>query len=122
MYLTYKVNNLIISSDISNSPEIHFWNCESLETIKILKVDGHSNGILFMTFSKNGKYLVSVSSDEFYSLNIYLPELDHNSIIKNTSIYPVFGVKFLYSHEDYFIQYGYRHIIIWRIVGNTLEK
>ena len=58
---------IVATGEVANEPTIHIWNAITLETLIVLKTS-HENGVLHISFSKDGEYIVSVGIDKAFSL------------------------------------------------------
>ena len=63
-------NNLVASGEVSTNPLILIWNVNTFETINIIKT-GHKQGILYLEFSCNDKYIISVGFGQVFSIQIF---------------------------------------------------
>lgn len=83
----------------------------------ICPVSNHTSPRLFQAFSPNGKYLVSVGSQNDMIVNVF----DWKSNIKiasNKVSAKVVAVSFS-ADGNYFVTVGNRHVKFWYLEGST---
>ena len=61
---------IIATGEVNQSPEIHLWNANTMETLAILRT-AHRGGVLHLEFSRDGSQLVSIGMDISYSMQIF---------------------------------------------------
>ena len=113
-------NNLIASGEVTVNPIILIWNVNTFETINIIKT-GHYQGILYLEFSCNDKYIISVGFGQIFSIQVFWVKYNKTPCFINVGIFPIFCLKTFYTDDNKFITMGYKHITIWKIKGTMLK-
>ena len=113
-------NTLVASGEVSVHPNILIWDVNSLETINIIKT-GFNQGILYLEFSCNDKYIISVGFGQIFSIQVFWVKYNKTPCFINVGIFPIFCLKTFNTDDNKFITMGYRNITIWKINGNLLK-
>jgi len=112
---------IVATGDASNTPSVHIWNIITLEPYKVLKTN-HQNGILHISFSNDGDFLVTVGFEQFFSIEVRNWHTEEVIAFRNTDELPILDVKFN-SYDKYeFVSCGYRNICCWKIEGRSLVR
>ena len=113
-------NNLVASGEVSTNPIILIWNVNTFETVNIIQT-GHKQGILYLEFSCNDKYIISVGFGQVFSIQIFWVKYNKSPCFSNVGNFPIFCLKTFNTNDNKFITMGYRHIKIWKIEGTILK-
>jgi WD40 repeat protein len=113
-------NTLVASGEVSVHPNILIWDVNTLETINIIKT-GFNQGILYLEFSCNDKYIISVGFGQIFSIQVFWVKYNKTPCFINVGIFPIFCLKTFNTDDNKFITMGYRNITIWKINGNLLK-
>ena len=107
--------------NLYNKPEIFLWNYENFKILFKFETC-HKNGIIILNFSNEGKYLMSISFDSLFSLEIFDIENFYSIAFINTGNFPIFDAMFYISNSNNFITIGFRNISIWKLKGRFIKK
>ena len=113
-------NNLVASGEVTINPIILIWNVNTFETINIIKT-GHHQGILYLEFSCNDKYIISVGFGQIFSIQVFWVKYNKTPCFLNVGTFPIFCLKTFNTNDNTFITMGYRNITIWKIEGTLLK-
>jgi WD40 repeat protein len=102
------------------NPQIHVWDAQTMETIKILDT-AHSGGVLHLIFSTDGQKLISIGMDRTFSIQVFNWEQKRSLAFRNSGYYPIFGVRFNPYDDSKFITCGYQHLAEWQLNGAHLS-
>ncbi len=107
--------------NIGNKPVIYLWDYKSFKIIFKFQTS-HKNGIIHLSFSKDGKYLLSIAFDALFSLEIFDVENFFSVAFINSGNFPIFDASFYGNASNNFITVGYRNISLWKIKGRYIKK
>ena len=113
-------NNLVASGEVTTHPLILIWNVNTFETINIIKT-GHQQGILYLEFSCNDKYIISVGFGQIFSIQVFMVKYGITPCFINIGNFPIFCLKTFNTNDNKFITMGYRNITVWKIEGTLLK-
>ena len=113
-------NNLVASGEVTINPIILIWNVNTFETLNIIKT-GHYQGILYLEFSCNDKYIISIGFGQIFSIQVFWVKFNKTPCFINVGIFPIFCLKTFNTFDNKFITMGYRNITVWKIKGTILE-
>jgi hypothetical protein len=77
-----------------------------METLVVLHT-AHKGGVLHLTFSTDGRKLISIGMDRTFSLEIFNWKQNRSIAFRNTGYYPIFGIKFNPYDDTCFYTCGY---------------
>jgi WD40 repeat protein len=90
-----------------------------METLVVLRT-AHKGGVLHLTFSTDGRKLISIGMDRTFSIQIFRWRQQRSIAFRNTGYYPIFGIRFNPYDDSCFYTCGYQHLAEWRIKGSHL--
>ena len=112
--------NLVASGEVTTHPLILIWNVNIFETINIIKT-GHQQGILYLEFSCNDKYIISVGFGQIFSIQVFMVKYGITPCFINIGDFLIFCLKTFNTNDNKFITMGYRNITVWKIEGTLLK-
>ena len=112
---------IVATGETSPNPCIHVWSILNLEPFKVLQTF-HKDGILHLKFSNDGAFLISISVDTFFSIQLFNWKTEETIVYRNTSNCPIFDVIFNPYNKYEFTTVGHHNIAIWELQGRSLTR
>ena len=112
---------IVATGETSSTPCIHVWSVVNLEPFKVLQTF-HKDGILHLKFSHDGTFLISVSVDSYYSIQIINWKTEETLAFRNTGACPIFDVLFNPYNKYEFTTVGHHNIAVWELQGRSLTR
>ena len=110
---------IVATAEADQHPSIHIWSVLDLAPLSIFKTQ-HENGVVNMRFSFDGFYLISISADKSYSIQVTNWREEELVCFRNTSHEPVLDLVVDPYNKYKFATCGYDWVKIWQIDGKGL--
>lgn len=115
--------NATIVNGKSNPPSIQVWDSSNPESGKVynLKCTQSDRAIRCLSFTGDGKYLVSVSNDDNHTIKVW--DWKNSKLICDAKgdANPIFGVRGNPKDPSEFVSVGTKHIMFWKFDGSSVK-
>jgi len=112
---------IVATGETSPVPSIHIWSIVNLEPFKVIQTF-HRDGIQHLKFSNDGVFLISISVDTFFSIQVINWKTEETVVFRNTGTFPIFDVLFNPYNKYEFTTVGPHNITIWELQGRSLTR
>eukprot|EP00043_Microstomoeca_roanoka_P006737 m.65510 g.65510 ORF g.65510 m.65510 type:complete len:1912 (-) comp13543_c0_seq2:42-5777(-) len=108
----------IATGQLGESASVHVWNAQTLETLSILS-GTHQTGVGSVSFSSNGKILLSVDVSEKPKVCVYRWQTGVQ-LASTSANHRIFVASFRPDSDVEFVTAGIKSLHFWTITGSSL--
>ncbi|EGD80929.1 hypothetical protein PTSG_01512 [Salpingoeca rosetta] len=110
--------SFIATGQVGESPSVHVWNAQTMETASIIS-GAHDVGVGSVSFSSNGKVLLSVGVAEKPRICIHRWQTGVELCSAQTN-HRIFVASFRPDSDVEFVTAGIKHLHFWTITGSSV--